>query len=100
MRPSASQIDADQRRREIELAFAYLCGPALQAQRIAFEILAPTLATAPVGGMPEAPASWLETGDEARPAPPAGLRVGPRLRPRLKSAYGGFESAGAAANPP
>lgn len=100
MRPSASQFDADQRHREIELAFAYLVGPALLAQRIALDILGSTMATEPAGSIAQCPATKPEVADQPAPAPAPEFLVRPMLRPMLKSACGLFDAAGAGASPP
>ena len=82
MRPSASHIDADQRRREIELAFAYLFGPALLAQRIALDTFRSTFEPAPVGNASQIPVTAPESADEtAAAAPPVLHRIAPKLEP-------------------
>lgn len=100
MRPSASHIDADQRRREIELAFAYLFGPALLAQRIALDTFRSTFEPAPVGNASQIPVTAPESADETAAAAPPDLPLRATPRPRRKPSSVVFEPAGAAASPP
>ena len=97
MRPSACQSAVEQRRREIELALAYLVGPALQAQRIALDTFAAWIETAAVTRAEE-PAASARTDQPAPAAPDVRLR--PKRRAMLKPSDGALERSGAAASPP
>jgi hypothetical protein len=96
MRQPASRCTADQRRREIELAFAYLFGPALEAQRIALDVLAGSIAPPPPQAEPAAAAPSAEMSASA-------VRASCVLRAAkqpVKTRLGAFAPTGATASLP